>query len=87
MAQTQWLRPGGSLVANFDVASIRLDNEPVGRKLTKALRDNGFCYDGRRRLIKFVGPGRPELPFEYVGADDKAGPNYTGQPAVDSHYR
>jgi hypothetical protein len=23
----------------------------------------------------------------YVGADDQAGANYTGQPVVDSHYR
>jgi hypothetical protein len=26
------------------------------------------------------------FPFRYLGADDTAGPNYTGQPAVDSYY-
>ena len=26
------------------------------------------------------------LPYRYLGADDQAGPNYTGQPAVDSYY-
>ncbi|TDD68808.1 class I SAM-dependent methyltransferase [Actinomadura darangshiensis] len=26
------------------------------------------------------------LPYRYLSADDQAGPNYTGQPAVDSHY-
>jgi len=25
-------------------------------------------------------------PYRYLGADDRAGPNYTGQPAVDAHY-
>jgi hypothetical protein len=24
--------------------------------------------------------------YHYVGADNQAGPNYTGQPAVDSYY-
>jgi hypothetical protein len=27
-----------------------------------------------------------EPRYRYVGADDSAGPNYTGQPAVDSYY-
>ena len=27
-----------------------------------------------------------DLPYRYLGADDRAGPNYTGQPAVDSYY-
>jgi len=27
-----------------------------------------------------------DMPYRYVGADDGPGPNYTGQPAVDSYY-
>lgn len=82
-----WLKPDGLLVANFEAAGIRLaDGLAAGRRLTKALRDNGFIYDGRKRRISFSGPGRPRLPYTYVGADDKAGPNYTGQPAVHSYY-
>ncbi|SDM42029.1 Methyltransferase domain-containing protein [Lentzea albidocapillata subsp. violacea] len=82
-----WLAPAGRFVANFDVASVRrADGTPFGRMLTKALRDNGFRYDTRKRLVSFEGQGRPSLPFAYLGADDRAGPNYTGQPAVDSRY-
>ncbi|USX51944.1 class I SAM-dependent methyltransferase [Lentzea sp. HUAS12] len=82
-----WLAPGGQLVANFDVSGVRrADHSPFGRVLTKALRDNGFSYDTRKRLVSFEGPGRPRLPFAYSGADDRAGPNYTGQPAVHSYY-
>lgn len=82
-----WLRPGGRFVANFDTTSVRrADGTPFGRILTKALRDNGFTYDNRRHLVSFTGQGRPRLPFAYLGADDKAGPNYTGQPAVFSCY-
>ncbi|MFD4670673.1 class I SAM-dependent methyltransferase [Lentzea sp. NPDC058450] len=82
-----WLAPGGRFAANFDVAGVRRpDGSPFGRELTTALRDNGFTYDSRRRLVGYEGPGTPRLPFAYLGADDRAGPNYTGQPAVHSCY-
>ncbi len=82
-----WQAPGGRFVANFDVASVRrADGSPYGRVLTKALREAGFVYDARKRLVSFTGEGRPTLPFAYLGADDRAGPNYTGQPAVHSRY-
>ncbi|GHH50374.1 hypothetical protein [Lentzea cavernae] len=72
-------------MANFDVAAVRrADGTPFGRVLTKALRDNGFGYD--KRVVSYEGTGRPQLPFAYLGADDRAGPNYTGQPAVHSYY-
>ena len=81
-----WLAPGGRFVANFDVSSVRrADGTPLGRALTKALREAGFSYDNRKRLVSCTGEGGP-LPFTYLGADDKAGPNYTGQPAVHSSY-
>jgi trans-aconitate methyltransferase len=82
-----WLVPGGRLVANFDVASVRrADGSPFGRTLTKALREAGFTYDNRNRRIGYLGGDRPRLPFAYLGADDGAGPNYTRQPAVHSYY-
>jgi len=31
-------------------------------------------------------PSTITLPYGYLGADDQAGPNYTGQAAVDSYY-
>jgi SAM-dependent methyltransferase len=82
-----WLAPGGRFVANFDVAGVRrADGTPFGRTLTKALRAAGFTYDNRKRQVGHEGEGRPRLPFAYLGADDRAGPNYTGQPAVHSCY-
>ncbi|MFD9704111.1 class I SAM-dependent methyltransferase [Lentzea sp. NPDC059081] len=74
-------------LANFDVDSVRrADGTAFGRVLTKALREAGFTYDNRNRRVSRVGAGSPRLPFAYLGADDKAGPNYTGQPAVHSCY-
>lgn len=82
-----WLTDDGLFAANFDVRGVRLpDGAPAGRRLTTALRAAGFAYDTRARRITRTGRASISLPFRYLGADDQAGPNYTGQPAVDSHY-
>ncbi|MFB4310946.1 class I SAM-dependent methyltransferase [Actinomadura sp. GTD37] len=82
-----WLTEDGLLVANFDTRSVRLeDGSPAGRRLTAALREAGFTYDPRRHRISRRGNRKIDLPYSYIGANDQAGPNYTGQPAVDSHY-
>jgi SAM-dependent methyltransferase len=80
-----WLRPEGLFVADLDLANVRV---PDGkRRLAARLRAQGVTYDGRRHRITCEGPRKLELPYEFAGADDHAGPNYTGQPVVDSHYR
>jgi SAM-dependent methyltransferase len=82
-----WLAADGIFVATFDPSGIRLsDGSPAGRPLAAALRTAGFRYDGRTRRIDRRGYADVRLPFRYLGADDTAGPNYTGQPAVHSYY-
>ncbi|MFA1539442.1 class I SAM-dependent methyltransferase [Actinomadura monticuli] len=83
-----WLTEDGLLVANFDPRSVRLpDGSPAGRRLTAALRRAGFTYDPRHHRISLRGHRTIALPYAYEGADDRAGPNYTGHPAVDSFYK
>lgn len=83
-----WLEPDGLLVADFDPTSIRIDGgPPAGRALNRHLRRAGFELDTRRHRIRLQGRRRISLPYHYLGADDAAGPNYTGQPAVHSYYR
>jgi hypothetical protein len=83
-----WLTSTGRLVADLDLANIRLpDGRPAGRRLTTRLRAAGFRYDPRRRRITATGRLDVQLPYTYLGADDHAGANYTGQPAVSSYYR
>jgi ubiquinone/menaquinone biosynthesis C-methylase UbiE len=82
-----WLSDDGLLVASFDARSVRLaDGTPMGRRLTAELRRQGFTYDTARRRISLRGRREVRFPYRYLGADDTAGPNYTGQPAVDSFY-
>lgn len=82
-----WLTPDGLFVGNLDLRSVRLTGgAPVGRGLTTSLRASGLIYDPRTRRVRCEGPKVVELPYSYKGSDDQAGPNYTGQPAVDSYY-
>ncbi len=83
----RWLTTDGRFVGHVDLANIALEGASAHRRVPTWLRQAGAAYEARRRHI--VIPGRRELdfPVEFVGADDRAGPNYTGQPAVTSHYR
>jgi hypothetical protein len=82
-----WLADDGLFVASLDLRNIKLCDRPAaGRKVSGDLRKVGMEYDCKRRLLKFRGRGVFELPYKYLGANDQAGPNYTGQAAVDSYY-
>jgi SAM-dependent methyltransferase len=75
----------GRFIADLDLDSIRLaDGRPAGRKLAAALRGADFTVDTGRRRIGRVGV--VSLPYTYLGADDRAGPNYSGQPAVSCYH-
>jgi SAM-dependent methyltransferase len=83
-----WLADDGLLVANLDLKNLMLaDGRAGGRKIVSDLRRVGVDYDRSKRLLVCRGRKVVRLPYHYLGADDGAGPNFTGQPAVDSYYR
>ena len=81
-----WLTADGLLIADLDLAGIRIAGQPATRRLSRTLREAGFSYDSRRHRVSRTGKLEAALPYRYLGADDRTGPNYTGQPAVTSHY-
>jgi SAM-dependent methyltransferase len=81
-----WLTGDGLFVANLDARSIRFV-DATGARAAAELRRAGFMYDTRRRRVSRRGLASVRFRAGYLGADDRAGPNYTGQPAVDSFYR
>jgi SAM-dependent methyltransferase len=81
-----WLTEDGLLIANLDLASIKVE-DCSRAQLARELEHAGLKWSARRRLLSREGHAELKLPYEFVGADDAAGPNYTGQPAVDSYYR
>lgn len=81
------LLPDGRFVANLDLANFRsAEGRPAGRRVAARLRDSGLTYDVRRRLVGCTGPRRVDFGLRYLRANAEAGPNYTGQSAVDSYY-
>ena len=81
-----WLTPSGRLIADLDLAAIEVGGPAAARRLAARLRAAGFGYSFRRHQITCTGPRDIQLPYSYLGADDRVGPGYTGQPAVRSHY-
>jgi hypothetical protein len=85
---SSWLADDGLLVANLDPKNLKLaDGREGGRKIVSDLRRAGINYDGSKRLLVSRGRKLVSFPYQFLGADDNAGPNYTGQPAVDSYYK
>jgi SAM-dependent methyltransferase len=83
-----WLTEDGLFAAHLDLANLRgAGGEPLGRRAAALLRAAGFAYDRRRHLLTCRGQRAVRFPLEYLGADDTAGANYTGQDAVHAHYR
>ena len=83
-----WLSPTGAFFANIDLANLQMsDGRAGGRVALNRLKEHGVEYDKDNRLIRCHGGQKfDSLPLKYCGADDQAGPNYTGQPAVNSYY-
>lgn len=81
-----WLTPNGVFTAHLDLGNVWLDGARNNRALQAELRRGGLTYDHHRRLVYRAGRRDVRFSWRYLGADPAAGPNYTGQPAVNSHY-
>ncbi|QDS97007.1 class I SAM-dependent methyltransferase [Adhaeretor mobilis] len=82
-----WLNPHGILVANLDASNFKIEGATSPRQIVEGLRQADFEFSSQHHLLKCYGRQKQRMPFQYVGADDQAGPNYTGQAVVDSYYR
>lgn len=80
------LAPGGLFLAHLDPANLRFPDSPAGHGVLAELCRQGLQWSLRRRVLRCEGPRELVLPFTFVGADDAAGPNATGQAAVTSIY-
>lgn len=83
----RWLTDDARFVAHLDLANIALEGASARRRVPAWLRQAGAEYRARSRRVVIPGCRALQFPVEFLGSDDRAGPNYTGQPAVTSHYR
>ncbi|MCU0447143.1 MAG: class I SAM-dependent methyltransferase [Microscillaceae bacterium] len=82
------LTPQGLLLANLSWENIHLMNPSKDNSLImKHLKQNKLLYRAQSHLLICEGKKDLILPFEYLGADDQAGANYTGQAVVNSYYQ
>lgn len=81
------VKDGGVFVANLDVRDIfDAENRWLDDDIHAWMRQNKLQYDPSTRLLRCEGPREMVRPFEYLGANDRYGKNYTGQETVSSYY-
>lgn len=83
-----WLTPNGLFAAHLDLANLKLaDRGSFAGALGRQFKAFGLHYHRRFHLLTCQGQRQVQFAYEYAGADDSAGVNFTGQEAVDSYYR
>jgi len=80
------LNGNGLFIANFDLASVFVNEHSHSPEVKTWLDQQQIDYQEKQKLIRTNG--HPVAPFagKYIGANDQAGKNYTGQEAVQAHY-
>jgi SAM-dependent methyltransferase len=81
------LKHDGVFIANFDIASIQVKNVDTKKYLQNIFAKHGVQYNVRSHIITCNGAKDIDFGVVYIGANDGAGPNYTGQEAVDGYYQ
>ena len=82
------LKESGIFIANIDLANIKIEGVVNSKNiLMNYFKSNDIDYNLRTNILKVNGFKKLENNFHYIGADDKAGPNYTGQEAINSIYK
>lgn len=82
-----WLKHDGIFLSHLDLNNLKFEDGKAAKTIVRELRRNGFEYDTKKHLLISKGRKVFNLGYAFVGADDRAGTNYTGQAAVDSYYR
>ncbi|SEW39083.1 class I SAM-dependent methyltransferase [Chitinophaga arvensicola] len=80
------LNTKGYFVAHLDLKNVYINGAPQDVFLKKIFTQHHLHYNARTRIISCTGPQSLITGLQYLGADDQAGPNYTGQGAVNSYY-
>jgi ubiquinone/menaquinone biosynthesis C-methylase UbiE len=80
------LTPEGLFIANLDLSNIQIENKDTEVYLLSCFKKHDVQYNRRTRILECKGPRQLDFSLTYKGANDEAGPNYTGQDAVCSVY-
>ena len=82
------LAPEGVFIGHLDLDNLLLEGvDNSSEYLLHFFQGERIAFDSHQHLLMVKGPRQLSLPYKYLGADIKAGPNYTGQEAVTSVYQ
>ena len=82
-----WICNDGLFVGHLDLDSCCFaDGSSMKKTLNTVFNEAPFSFDLKSHLLHCQGFKEIDFGYEFLGADDKAGPNYTGQAAVASIY-
>jgi len=81
------LSKDGLFFANMDLDNLKMkEKKTLHSTLLPLFQKHKITYQSRRKILQAKEKTDFIYSLKYLGADDKAGPNYTGQSAVDSYY-
>ncbi len=81
------LKKDGLFTANLDLNNIKIKGKENSLEIVKSyFKKEKLNYNARKKVLRIEGIRKVQLPFRFIGANDAAGPNYTGQNVVDSYY-
>lgn len=80
------LTTDGLFIANLDLQNIHVDGSNSTRHLKDYFRKHSIHYNAKTKILSCKGVKNIDFGLRYKGASDKAGPNYTGQEAVNAYY-
>lgn len=81
------LKDDGLFVTHLDLNNIKSSTlSDIKKLLIEQFKKPGFNYNSRTKILTCTGKRAIDFKLSYKGANDQAGPNYTGQEAVDSYY-
>ncbi len=84
---TSWLKDSGIFLTHLDPVNLKFENgEVAGNQMIRELQKQGLNYNKRKHLLSCQGKKEIRSHYKYIGADDRAGANYTNQEVVDSYY-
>ena len=81
------LKNTGVFIANIDLENIKNQkNILLKNELIQQFKELNIKYNSRKKILICEGHRKLQFNYIYLGADDKAGKNYTGQEVVNSFY-
>jgi len=76
----------GFFIGNLDMANLQCKDLSIKESVKILFKDKGISYNTKTRIIQFHKIKQLHFNCNYLGADDKFGPNYSGQDSVKSYY-